>query len=48
MGLKSKSNVATFRKKIDFGIRRDHGKNSNECRVYESVDYKNLSWDISQ
>ena len=28
---------------VDFEMRRDHRKNSNELRVYESVDYGNLS-----
>ena len=35
--------MAKFTKNFDFKSRRDHQKNSNERRVYESVDEKGLS-----
>ena len=38
----------TLGKNCDFKIGRDHGKKSFERRVYELVDDKSLSWDISQ
>ena len=33
----------TFRQNFDFKIRRDHKKNSHDCRDYESVDEKSPS-----
>ena len=33
---------------FDFKMKRDHGKMSYEGRIYESVDDKSLSWDLSQ
>ena len=35
-------------KNDDFKIRRDNVKISFERRIYETVDDKSLSWDISQ
>ena len=37
------SAIVTYCQNFYFKIRRDHQKNSHECRDYESVDEKSLS-----
>ena len=40
--------IVWSRNTFDFKISRDHGKNSNKRRFYESVDDQSLSWGVAK